>query len=69
MLDVYFWLETFGSLLTIVALSNSRNNWTKAVHSITESVKAQIAVSFKHLKKLLNIEVAGINGPSKRLEG
>jgi hypothetical protein len=66
MLEVYFWLGTFGSLLTIMALS--RNNWTKAVHSITEGVKAQVMVSFKHLKKLLNLEIAALNGPSPRFE-
>ena len=57
-------LRNSGSVLMIVSLY--RNNYAKAVHSITEGVKQQLAVSMRGIKTVLNNEIAGLNGASDR---
>ena len=60
-------LRKSGSVLMIVYLN--RNNYSKAVHSITESVKSFLSISMRGMKSMLNNEIAGLNGPSERFSG
>ena len=60
-------LRISGSVLMIVSLY--RMNYSKAVHSITESVKSQLAVSSRDIKLMMNNEVAGLGGASQRFSG
>ena len=46
-----------------------RLNWTKMVNNMVDSARALSVTGMKFLKKFINTEISGLNGPAEEYAG